>query len=182
MQKIFPKKLPNQFIWVLVIIFLQIIAVKTVSQAQAISPHTINNGGGFSSSIEWSIGESVSIAHFSTSNYNLNTGLLQPLTPVVTSINEFGSVVFGNEIIIGSNPTINKLQLKANLSQIGKMTIQLIDTKSFILQTAESGSMVNSYYQEWQLEKYPAGIFYLRVIFKPLTGAVKTGIYKIIKL
>jgi hypothetical protein len=42
--------------------------------------------------------------------------------------------------------------------------------------------MVNSYYQEWQLEKYPAGIFYLRVIFKPFTGAVKTGIYKIIKL
>lgn len=182
MRKIFSKKLPNQFIWVFVIIFLQIIAVKPVSQAQAISPYTINNGGGFSSSIEWSMGESVSIAHFITPSISLNTGLLQPLTTIVTSINEFGPAVFGNEIVIGPNPTINKLQLKASLSQIGKMTIQLIDTKSLILETAESGTMVNSYYQEWQLEKYPAGIFYLRVIFKPLTGAVKTGIYKIIKL
>ena len=182
MQKIFPKKLPNQFIWVLVIIFLQNIAVKTVSQAQAISPHTINNGGGFSSSIEWSLGESVSIAHFISSNLSLNTGVLQPLSTVVTSINEFGPAVFGNEIIIGPNPTINKLQLKANLSQIGKITVQLIDTKSIILHTTESGAMINNYNQEWQLEKYPAGVFYLRVIFKPVTGAIKTGIYKIIKL
>lgn len=182
MRKMFSKKLSYQFRWAFGIILIQISIVRPDLNAQTLSPYTFNNGGGFSSSIEWSMGESVSIAHFITPNISLNTGFLQPLTSVVTSINEFGSVVFGNEIIIGPNPTINKLQLKANLSQIGKMTIQLIDTKSVILQTAESGSMVNSYYQEWQLEKYPAGIFYLRVIFKPLTGAVKTGIYKIIKL
>lgn len=178
----FSKKFPYQFRWAFVIVFIQISVVKPELNAQTISPYSINNGGGFSSSIEWSIGESVSIAHFVTPSFSLNTGLLQPLTPVVTSINEFGSVVFGNEIIIGPNPTINKIQLKANLSQIGKMTIQLIDTKSLILQTAESGSLVNSYSHEWQLEKYQSGVFYLRVIFKPLNGNIKTSIYKIIKL
>lgn len=182
MRKMFSKKLSYQFRWAFVKVFIQISVVEPELNAQTISPYSINNGGGFSSFIEWSICESVSIAHFSTFNLTLNTGLLQPLTPVVTSINEIGSVVFGDDIMIGPNPTINKLQLKASLSQIGKMTIQLIDTKSIILQTVESGSMVNTYNQEWQLEKYPAGIFYLRVIFKPLNGSIKTGIYKIIKL
>ena len=182
MHKMFSKSFYYQYIRVCVIIFIQIITVKPFIHAQTISPYTINNGGGFSSSIEWSLGESVSIAHFISSNLSLNTGVLQPLSTVVTSINEFGPAVFGNEIIIGPNPTINKLQLKANLSQIGKITVQLIDTKSIILHTTESGAMINNYNQEWQLEKYPAGVFYLRVIFKPVTGAIKTGIYKIIKL
>lgn len=182
MRKMFSKKLFYQFRWAFVIILIQISIVRPDLNAQTISPYTINNGGGFSSSIEWSMGESVSITHFITPSFSLNTGLLQPLTTIVTSINEFGPAVFGNEIVIGPNPTINLLQLKANLSHIGKMTIQLIDTKSVILKTIESGSMVNTYNHEWQLEKYPAGVFYLRVIFKPLSGNIKSGIYKIIKL
>jgi hypothetical protein len=31
--------------------------------AQSITPSTINNGGGFSTTLEWSIGESASIAN-----------------------------------------------------------------------------------------------------------------------
>jgi hypothetical protein len=53
---------------------------------QVISPNTLNNGGGNSSSMEWSIGESVSIANFIASGYSLNTGLLQPMTSIVTAI------------------------------------------------------------------------------------------------
>jgi hypothetical protein len=182
MHKKFSKKWSFQFRWAFVIMLIQISIVRPDLNAQTIAPYAINNGGGFSSSIEWSMGESVSIAHFISASYSLNTGLLQPSTTIVTSINEFGPAVFGNEIFIGPNPAINMLQFRANLSQTGKMTIQLIDTKSVILQTVESGSMVNSYIKELQLENYPAGLFYVRVLFKPFNGVAKSGIYKIIKL
>jgi hypothetical protein len=162
--------------------FIQIIALNQISNAQTISPYTINNGGGFSSSIEWSMGESVSIAHFTTPNLNLNTGVLQPLSTVVTAINDFGPTIFGNSIVIGPNPTSKNLHFKAELSQFGKIIIQLIDTKSIILNTVESGSMVNNFSKVLELENYPAGILYLRVQFKPIVGATKSGIYKIIKL
>jgi len=56
--------------------------------SQTITPHALNNGGGNSSSMEWSMGESVSIANFIASGYSLNTGVLQPMTSIVTAINE----------------------------------------------------------------------------------------------
>ena len=47
---------------------------------QSITPSTINNGGGFSTTLEWSIGESASIANFTSATHLLNTGVLQPIT------------------------------------------------------------------------------------------------------
>lgn len=66
-----------------------------------ISPSTFNNGGGAADIYEWSIGESVSIAHFSVPGFFLNTGVLQPFTNIVTPVNEYGPTVFENDIIIG---------------------------------------------------------------------------------
>ena len=67
-----------------------IVFIPLCSFCQSITPQTFNNGGGSASSIEWSIGESVSIANFITSGYSLNTGVLQPMTSIVTAINEYG--------------------------------------------------------------------------------------------
>ena len=149
---------------------------------QVISPNTLNNGGGYSSSMEWSIGESVSIANFIASGYSLNTGGLQPMTSIVTAINEYGPSVFGSQITIGPNPTSNLLHIKARFNQVGTLSFQLIDAKSTIVFTQEAGTIFSSYEKDVLMENYPSGVFYMKVYFKPSTGITKTGIYKIIKL
>ena len=149
---------------------------------QVISPNTLNNGGGYSSSMEWSIGESVSIANFIASGYSLNTGGLQPMTSIVTAINEYGPSVFGSQITIGPNPTSNLLHIKARFNQVGTLSFQLIDAKSTIVFTQEAGTIFSSYEKDIFMENYPSGVIYMKVFFKPSTGITKTGIYKIIKL
>jgi hypothetical protein len=150
--------------------------------AQAITSYTLNNGGGSGATMEWSIGESVSIAHFAAANYFLNTGALQPMTSIVTAINEYGPSVFGSQITIGPNPTSNLLHIKARFNQAGILSFQLIDAKSSIVFTQEAGTIFSSYDKDILMENYPSGIFYMKVYFKPSTGNAKTGIYKIIKL
>jgi hypothetical protein len=149
---------------------------------QNITPHAMNNGGGYSSSMEWSIGESVSIANFIGSGYSLNTGVLQPMTSIVTAINEYGPSVFGTQITIGPNPTSNLLHIKARFNQAGSLSFQLIDAKSSNVFTQEVGTIFSSYEKDILMENYPSGVFYIKVYFKPSNGNAKTGIYKIIKL
>ena len=153
-----------------------------VVNGQAITPYTLNNGGGSSSSLEWSITESVSVSSFIAPGFSLNTGVLQPNTNVVTSINEYGPSVFGSQIIIGPNPTSNLLHIKARFNQVGSLSLQLIDAKSSIVFTQEAGTIFSSYEKDILMENYPSGIFYMKIYFKPSTGNAKTGIYKIIKL
>lgn len=150
--------------------------------SQSITPQTFNNGGGSSSSLEWSITESVSVSSFIAPGFSLNTGVLQPNTNVVTSINGYGPAVFGSQITIGPNPTLSLLHFKARFTEVGRLTIQLIDAKSAIVLTQDIGTIFSSYEKNISLEDYPSGVFYLKVYFKSIVGNTKTGIYKVIKL
>ena len=132
--------------------------------------------------MEWSMGESVSIANFISSGYSLNTGVLQPMTSIVTAINEYGPTVFGTQITMGPNPTYNLLHIKARFNELGTLSFQLIDAKSAIMFTQDVGTIFSSYEKDVLMEHYPSGIFYMKVYFKPSNGNAKTGIYKIIKL
>jgi hypothetical protein len=166
----------------LIFLFITFLSNFTEAKAQSISPYTFNNGGGYFSAMEWSIGESVSIANFLASGYSLNTGILQPMTSIVTAINDFGPAVFGTQITIGPNPTNNLLHIKARFNQAGSLSFQLIDAKSTIVFTQEAGTIFSSYEKDIFMENYPSGVFYMKVYFKPINGNAKTGIYKIIKL
>jgi hypothetical protein len=166
----------------LIFLFITFLSNFTEAKAQSITPYTFNNGGGYFSAMEWSIGESVSIANFIASGYSLNTGGLQPMTSIVTAINEYGPSVFGSQITIGPNPTNNLLHIKARFNQAGNLTYQLIDAKSAIVFTQDAGTIFSSYEKDILMENYPSGVFYMKVYFKPSTGIAKTGIYKIIKL
>ena len=123
-----------------------------------------------------------SIANFISSGYALNTGVLQPLTNIVTGVNEFGPAVFGTQITMGPNTTSNLLHSKARFNDMGTLSFQLIDAKSAIVFTQEAGTIFSSYENDILLETYQSGIFYMKVYFKPIIGSAKTGIYKIIKL
>lgn len=149
--------------------------------AQSIRLYTFNNGGGSSSTMEWSIGESASIAYFTSTVYTLNTGVLQPLIGNVTSI-PFGPAVFGNQITIGPNPTSNILKIKTMFYESGNLSFQILDSKSTLVFNQDAGFIFNSYEKEFILNDLPSGLFYVRIYFKPKSGIAKTGIYKIIKL
>jgi hypothetical protein len=150
--------------------------------AQNITPFTFNNGGGSNASMEWSIAESVSIAYFIAPGFFVNTGVLQPMTNNVTAINVYGPAVFGSQITIGPNPTNNSLLCKTRFAEAGSLTFQILDAKSSIVLTHEVGSIFRNYERTISLGNYPAGVYYMKVLFKPITGNIKTGIYKIIKL
>jgi hypothetical protein len=104
------------------------------------------------------------------------------MTNIVTAINEYGPTVFGNQITIGPNPTTNLLHVKARFNQIGTLSLQLLDSKLTQISTVEAGTIYSTFEKDLIMANYPSGVFYMRVYFKPITGNVKTGIYKIIKL
>lgn len=159
-----------------------IVFIPLCSFCQSITPQTFNNGGGSIPIMDWSISESVSITSFIAPGYFLNTGVLQPNTNLVTSLNEYGPAVFGTQITIGPNPTSNILHIKARFTQAGSLSYHLIDAKSAILFTQDAGMIFNNYEKDILVENYPSGVFYMKVYFKPNNGNAKTGIYKIIKL
>ena len=167
----------NKICWLLIVSLFP-----AYLRAQSITPNTLNNGGGSAVGMDWNMGESVSIANFSTPNYFLNTGMLQPLTTVITAINVYGPAVYGNQITIGPNPTTNLVHFKGNFTQAGKLSIQVIDAKSSLILTHEAGTIISSYEKDIFMDSYPSGIFYIKVFFNPTKGLAKTGIYKIIKL
>ena len=167
----------NKICWLLIVSLFP-----AYLRAQSITPNTLNNGGGTMANMDWNMGESVSIANFSTPNYFLNTGMLQPLTTVITAINVYGPAVYGNQITIGPNPTTNLVHFKGQFLQSGKLSIQVLDAKSSLILTHEAGTIISSYEKDIFMDSYPSGIFYIKVFFKPTKGLAKTGIYKIIKL
>lgn len=150
--------------------------------AQYITPSTMNNGGGHGGNFEWSIGESASISFFNTNNLILTTGILQPLSNVVTGISNFGLSVFGNQITMGPNPTSNFLRIKAKMNQVGNLFIQLMDEKLSVLMVQEFGTFLSSYDKEISMQGYTDGVFYVSIYFKPMNGIPKMDIYKIIKI
>ena len=171
-----------RFINKLSIIIVVTFLFSPTRNAQTLSPYAFNSGGGYSNTTEWSIGESVSIAHFISYGYSLNTGVLQPITTVTTGIEDYSPVVFGDKIIMGPNPTSKILRIKARFNEVGEISFQMFDSKSNNVLSYNGGSIFSIYEKDLYLENLPAGSYYMRVSFKPSNGKAKMGIYKIIKL
>lgn len=164
------------------IIILATFLFPSTTNAQTLSPYAFNSGGGYSNTTQWSIGESVSIAHFTSFGYSLNTGVLQPTTNITTAIEEYGPVVFGDKIIMGPNPTSKLIRIKASFNEVGSISFQMFDSKSNNVLSYNGGTIFSKYEKDLYLENLPAGAYYMRVNFKPNIGKAKTGVYKIIKL
>jgi hypothetical protein len=150
--------------------------------AQNITPYAMNNGGGYSSSMDWSISESTSIANFITPTYSLNTGVLQPINSTVTVIDPNVALLPSYQITIGPNPTANLLHIKTKFNELGNLLLQLTDAKSALVFSKEVSVTSSSYENDITMEQYASGVFFLRVYYKPIKGNAKTATYKIIKL
>jgi hypothetical protein len=155
--------------------------------SQSITPFTVNIAGftaqksGYSITV--STGEAISITNFTSPNgASLNSGFLQNNPPIVTSINDVLSVIGNDEIMITPNPTKTTTNLYAKFNKPGNLQYQILDVASKQLFRSPSANYLNAKQTIVDLTPYPAGVYYIQVLFKPTTGIMKSGIYKIIKL
>lgn len=157
------------------------------SKAQSITPFTLNIGGfdgtqsGYSITI--STGEAISITDFKSPNgLGLSSGFLQNNPPLVTGIEEVNTPFGPNEIKITPNPLQSKTQLLVNIKGGGQLQYQLFDIGSKLLYRSQAFAIYGYTQNLLDFSNYPTGQYYVQVVFKPITGKVKSGIYKIIKL
>ena len=135
------------------------------SSAQSISPITINVGGGVSKSLDYSIGESTSIAYFqSTNQISLSSGFIQSFTPLITGI---VNRVFeeGEEFVLFPNPSTNFVRIKGALSKPGFVEFHLIDQQGRILDTYPTTYYINYLEKEINISHLQGGTYFIRLIY-----------------
>ena len=156
--------------------------VITSSIAQSITQLAFNNGGGYSATMEWSIGESVSIASFSSGKFNLNTGVLQPISNLVIDVIDIVPSLSEDQVTIGPNPTSNHLYVKTRFGQAGKINLKIHDLRATLIYSDELDLSLGLYNKDIQLQGFASGTYFLTIYFKPVLGTPKRETYKIIKL
>ena len=135
------------------------------SSAQNISPITINVGGATTKSLDYSIGESASIAYFqSTNQISLSSGFIQSFTPLVTGI---VNRVFeeGEEFGLFPNPASDFVRLKGALSKPGFVEFHLIDLQGRILDTYPTTYYINYLEKEINITHLQGGTYFIRLIY-----------------
>jgi hypothetical protein len=159
----------------------------TSLEGQSITPFTVNIAGftaqksGYSITV--STGEAISITNFiSPTGTSLNSGFLQNNPPIVTFINDVYAKIGPDEVRITPNPTKSITNVFTSFKQKGSLQYQILDVASKPLYRSQSLSYLNSRQTIIELYPFPAGVYYIQIFFKPLNGALKSGIYKIIKL
>jgi hypothetical protein len=169
-----------------ILLFLLLLSSSILS-AQSITPFTINIAGftatqnGYSLTI--STGEAISITDFKSPNgVGLSSGFLQNNPPLVTGIEELNTPFGPKEIKITPNPVQTKTQLLVDINGGGQLQYQILDIGSKLLYRSQAFTIYGYMQQQLDFSNYPTGQYYVQVVFKPITGKVKSGIYKIIKL
>ncbi|MHA8089235.1 T9SS type A sorting domain-containing protein [Aquirufa antheringensis] len=135
------------------------------ASAQSISPLTINVGGAVSKTLDYSVGESASIAYFQSSNQiSLSSGFIQSYTPLVTGIvNRIFEA--GEEFILSPNPATDYVRIKGALSQPGFVEFHLIDQQGRILETYPSTYYINYLEKEINTSSLQGGTYFVRLIY-----------------
>ncbi len=157
-------------------------------KAQTIRPSTFNIGGGTSDqtvtnlTVSWSIGESAMIGSFTNSNIQFNAGVLQPNIDVVTSILNLGTVVFGNQITIGPNPSFADLNLIFKMQKSGNAIVAIYDATSKLARRITVEGIYGNQSKTIVLNDLPTGSYFFKIYFQPNQGIAQEGIYKIVRL
>jgi len=148
------------------------------ASAQSISPFTINVGGATSKTLEYSIGETASIAYLqNSSQISLTTGFIQSFTPLITGII---NQVFeeGEGLTLSPNPASERLRLKGVLSRPGFFEFHLIDVQGRILETYPSTYYINYLDKEINVTQLMEGTYFIRLIYSSPDGVNQSTSFK----
>ncbi len=152
------------------------------SSAQSISPITINVGGAATKSLDYSIGESSSIAFFLGPNQlSLSSGFIQSYTPLVTGI---VNRVFeaGEDFVLSPNPASDFVRIKGALSRPGFIEFHLIDQQGRLLETYPSACYINYIQKEINTSALTGGTYFIRLIYSSSDGEKQALSLKFIKI
>jgi hypothetical protein len=148
------------------------------ASAQGISPFTINVGGASAKTLDYSIGESASIAYFqNSSQLSLSTGFIQSFTPLVTGII---NQVFeeGEGLTLSPNPASERIHLKGILSRPGFFEFHLIDAQGRILEAYPSTYYINYLDKEINVTQLMGGTYFIRLIYTSPDGVNQSTSFK----
>lgn len=150
--------------------------------AQSISPTIINVGGVTSKTLDYSIGESASIAYFQTSSqFSLSSGFIQSFTPLVTGI--VNRVFEGGEaIVLFPNPASDFVRLKGAFTTSGFFEFHLIDQQGRILEIYPNTYYVNYIEKEINTTHLQEGTYFIRLIYSSPEGFNQALSLKFIKI
>lgn len=161
----------------LLLFFIQLSAF-----SQSISPFTINVSGATNKTLDYSIGESTTIAYFqSTNQFSLSSGFIQSYTPLVTGI---VNQVFeaGEEFVLSPNPATEYVRLKGALSKPGFVEFHLIDQQGRLLETYPSAYNINYIQKEINTSTLIGGTYFIRLIYSSSDGEKQALSFKFIKI
>ena len=150
--------------------------------AQSISPTIVNVGGITSKTLDYSIGESASVAYFQITNqFSLSSGFIQSFTPLVTGI---VNRVFeaGESLALFPNPAIDYVRLKGVLSKPGFGEFHLIDQQGRILETYPSIYYINYLEKEINISHLQGGTYIIRLIYSSSDDLKQSLTFKFIKI
>lgn len=157
-----------------------------IGQGQSLKPYILNMGGGTGTSNTaqaiWSIGESSVIGSFSSSSMQFNAGVLQSNIDLVTSLPNFGSKIFGNQITISPNPSYADIQIKFNMNSSGTANLSIYNSASQLVKVITIKTIVAFQLQTYKLNDLASGSYFLKIYYQSLNGKLEEGIYKIIRL
>lgn len=153
---------------------------------QSISPQTVNVGGKGSSasgfSLDYSIGESASIALFKFSdNSSLSTGVIQSFTPLVTGLVDL-SFTEGDNITVSPNPASQNIRIKGILNHPGFIEFHLVDVNGRVLLIDLKSYYINYFEREFNVSSFTDGVHFIRLIYQSIDGDNKSAVFKFIKI
>jgi hypothetical protein len=153
---------------------------------QSISPQTINVGGKDSStsgfSLDYSIGESASIALFKFSdNSSLSTGVLQSFTPLVTGLVDL-SFTEGENISVSPNPASTNLCIKGLLNRPGFIEFHVVDVNGRVMSIDPKSYCINYFEKEFNVSSFNEGIYFIRLMYQSMDADTKSAVFKFIKI
>jgi hypothetical protein len=161
----------------LLLFFIQLSAF-----SQNISPFTVNVSGATNKNLDYSVGESASIAYFqSTNQISLNSGFLQSFTPLITGI---VNRVFeeGEGLVLSPNPSIDYIRVNGALSKPGFVEFHLIDLQGRVLETYPTTYYINYLEKEINVAHLTGGTYFIRIIYSSSDGINQSTSFKFIKI
>jgi hypothetical protein len=169
----------------LIFVLLIIVPIAT-SFSQSISPQTVNVGGSYSTvsgfSLDYSIGESASIALFKFSdNSSLSTGVLQSFTPLVTGLVNL-SFTEGENITVSPNPASTNLRIKGILNRPGFIEFHVVDLNGRVMSIDPKSYYINYFEKEFNVSSFNEGIYFIRLMYQSMDADTKSAVFKFIKI
>lgn len=170
----------------------------TQAFSQTISPFTLNVGGGSKAIqpnfiVDWSIGESTSVDTYllNAPSRGLNlgrywyvtSGVLQPFDNTHIIVTPLVPYWTAYEIRFYPVPTSNIVTIDLRTVTTGKISIQLLDMNSKMLELKEFYYTSSNGKYTWDLSRQSSGVYFLKVVLTSAQGKIlKQGTFKIEKI